>query len=131
MADKCVIPTSKAKTAFRLLTEVIDLVADEPKRMDMGEWHSTAGSDVAPRRGFPKCGTVGCIGGWCETLKPGHDVSDLLDLSADQLDELCYHKSLIEHAESFGQTRVHANRVIAHIRRFQKKYAAQLKAKRV
>lgn len=131
------MPTSKARTAYGLLNDVIKLVVAEPKRMHMGEWLATSvgvetGFDDPPPLGFPSCGTVGCIGGWTEVLAvdyDGYSAGDTLGLSAEQEKELFMDNDLM--SADNPQTLGHATAVVAHIRKFQKKYRAQLLAKKV
>jgi len=131
------IPTSKAKTAYGLLSEVAALALAEPKRIDMSRWVCREGSPsqyewdyVAPLRGYPACGTVGCIGGWVDTLtrKKVGDAYDTLGLGLDAGNELFMPPWW---ADRDTQSRAHARKVVAHIRKFQKKYASQLKRKKV
>ena len=131
------MPTSKAKTAYGLLTEIAALAIAEPKRIAMSTWRQTASSGVmvlthtvfpnAPRAvTMPACGTVGCIGGWFQTLSgrsPYEVIGDTLQ------EELCYPHALCCAAKQ--QTAAHARAVVAHIRRFQKKYRAFLLATKV
>lgn len=140
------IPKSTAETAYDLLSEVAALALAEPKRINMNTWRLRAGVDgCEPVRGYPECGTVGCIGGWVDTLRnaPSHAAQNILGLTDEQADELFYDDGLLKEAgnveddedddvtDSLAQTPEHANNVVAHIRKFQLKYAAQLKAKRV
>lgn len=138
MAKKSASPQSKAKTAYGLLSEVCGLIAEEPKRYDQGlfvvrksdtDWTNYV-SDM------PKCGTVGCVAGWVATLKARKrftydDVSliaaNVLGIDHVGADEL-FSPSKVS---GYGQSRQHAANGVAHIRKFQKKHAAQLKAKRV
>lgn len=138
---KNLIPKSTAKTAYGLLSDVCRFIIAEPQRIAMGVW-KTRGipsntietfsifADAVPTITFPKCGTVGCIGGWTETLsnKRGH-AADILGLDSDSADALFMQPALC--AARNQQTVRHARAVISHVRRFQKQHAAQLKAKRV
>jgi hypothetical protein len=135
------VPKSKAKTAFDLLSDVAALALAEPRRIHMNFWRLTSTdtnvSAVVPQ-GFPACGTVGCIGGWTEQIARGRkrDAEVILGLTHAQRMELFYPKALLADAGSAreagnAQTPKHAERVVAHIRAFQQKYADQLKAKAV
>lgn len=144
MADVSLIPVSKAKTAFGLLSEVAKVALAEPKRIYMGLWGGQKGnfsrltSDVTSS-GYeniglhidkrPACDTVGCIGGWTEALKPGKAASLRLGLSPTQAECLFYPYRLCE--EPNQGTLAHAKKVVAHIKRFQKKYSSQLKRTKV
>lgn len=120
------IPTSRAKTAYGLLSEIASLALEEPKRIAMSIW-STKEGDTPPTDRYPKCGTVGCIGGWASILRGNSSpASELLGIEGRQIDELFYDDRLM--ADPHQQTRRHAMKVVAHIRRFQKKYLTQLKA---
>ena len=123
------IPKSKAKTAYGLLSEIAALVTAEPKRFDMSTWIRREKHGENARRGFPACGTVGCIGGWTQLLRPREGgAQTILGLTFEQSNELFTPSGWL--AED-GQTAAHARKYVAHLRRFQKKYAAQLKAKKL
>lgn len=127
------LPVSKAKTAYGLLSEIAALAIAEPKRMLMSEWKITLETvteeGIQPKGGFPACGTVGCIGGWVETLKPSSPGAGLvLGLSVLQEDDLFFGDLC---SAPNQQTAKHAHAVARHIRRFQKKYRTQLLAKKV
>jgi hypothetical protein len=131
---KSKLPTSRAKTAYGLLSEIAKLALEEPKRMSMGFWIDRRVDDDGdewqwrPSRGWPTCGTVGCIGGWTETLRAGY-ASDTLGIDGDQAEELFQDPDLC--AAPNQQTTTHAKAVARHIAKFQKKYRAQLLAKKV
>jgi hypothetical protein len=141
--SKKAMPISKAKNAYDLLTDVIDLIVEEPLRYNQGNWRQTEADDYFATD-FPPCGTVCCVGGWVDLLKsktPAKDVEDftvargvgasarqILGLSAPQAREL-FTPECTE--GSSPQTDEHARLGVLHIRKFQKKYAAKLKAKRV
>lgn len=127
------MPKSTATNAYELLDEIKALALEEPKRIDMNNWRLSDG-DVFPaltRRGYPACGTVGCIGGWVEVLsgcRP-NGAEGILGLSSAQSNELFWDPALITHGKSHGQTAKHARLTVQHIARFQAKYESQLKAK--
>lgn len=129
------LPKSKARNAFDLLSEIAALTLEEPKRMRMGIWggkDSPEEYDDLPAQAMPSCRTVGCIGGWVDTLKPRRPFSGaraVLGLNDAQGDQLFHKRSLVK--ARFQGTRGHARAVVAHIRRFQQQHATQLKAKRV
>ena len=60
---------------------------------------------------------------------PGTYAGNLLGLTGEQEDELFYDGGLLWARDQ--QTPSHARKTVAHIRRFQKKYRAQLMAKRI
>ena len=150
VAKTKLIPKSKAKNAYDLLAEIRDLILEEPRRYNQRRWRMPLREIEATRQ--PDCGTVCCVAGWVESLKfkkrspldgdwgfsdapvfrrgvrvlgltegQGRELFDAH--AADDPDRLYQPDSV--------QTVAHARRGAAHIRRFQKKYAAQLKAKRV
>lgn len=123
---KNLIPKSKARTAYGLLSSIIALVRDEPRRMRMMSWGTPMDYLHAGQR--PACGTVGCIGGWTEILRPGAPAGVTLGLDRDQEHDLFF-GDLCGDAQQ--GTKRHAKRVIRMIEHFQQQYAAQLKAKRV
>lgn len=133
MADKkrsTKLPTSKAKNAYDLLTDIGKLALEEPKRMRMGIW-LVRGDDLWLFRDvvIPACGTIGCIGGWTYVLRPGPAVEDTLGLTRAMEHQLFYNLALCNDIDQ--GTLAHSERVVAHIKRFQKKYAKRLKAKAV
>ena len=130
------LPKSRAKTAYGLLSEIAALGLAEPKRIQMGIYLHQQGVDADPDDYYPACGTVGCIAGWTCILKSlgwlgsiWGPAMELLGLNLDQANELFHDESLC--AAPDQQTKAHAKAVAKHIHRFQKKYAAQLKAKKV
>lgn len=127
------VPRSKARTAYGLLSDVCAVVTEEPKRLAMGLWLARADEDSSgpPLLGFPACGTVGCIGGWVEVLSPKNPAcaETILGLDLNQSDTLFYDNDLC--SAPGQQTASHARKVVSHIRKFQKKYRAQLLAKKI
>lgn len=134
------IPKSKAKTAYGLLGGVCAVITAEPLRLDMQIVCLRDPAAVSVRYNkSPVCGTVGCIAGWALTLngkttpqETNYGVTwyaaELLGLDSTQEEELFQPRRLMG---SNQQTAQHAERVVAHIRKFQKKYRAQLIAKQV
>lgn len=133
MADVSLLPVSKAKTAFGLLSEIAKLTLKEPKRMRMDIWggrEHNASSELYDLTQAPACGTVGCIGGWTDVLtkqKRGK-AGETLGLTSAQEDALFMPGLMFDNEQG---TPKHARKVVAHIKRFQKKYATQLRKKRV
>lgn len=139
------IPRSKAKTAYGLLSEVRRLILEEPKRYNQRWWIARLdgknGALYLSREQddiVPACGTVACVAGWVATLKVGNrftaDMAEYvatqkLGLDSDQALEL-FKESAVP-MNLTPQTEAYAKAGAAHIASFQKKYAAQLKAKRV
>lgn len=140
------LPTSKAKTAYGLLSAVRKLILAEPLRYNQaryiartdGKHHADNPSDgwqqwVKP---LPACGTAGCVAGWVATLKRGDRFSykqtqgiaaRILGLNSDQSEELFGGGAV----GGTPQTKSHAKAGARHIAAFQEKYATQLKAKAV
>ncbi len=132
------MPTSKAKTAYGLLSEICKLITEEPKRYAQMIWiarksneHESCGMN------FPPCGTVGCVAGWVATLKgpqqfEGSAVSTIasrvLGLRSDEQNRELFDAKAVN---GRIQTTEYAAEGVKHIRRFQQKYASQLKAKKV
>ena len=138
--SKRAIPTSKAKTAYGLLSEVRRLILEEPLRYCQGDWlkrledYSDANSQYAPT--FPACGTIGCVAGWVATLKgPTNQRYSLVSEVAESIlginstqAEVLFNGSAVG---GTSQTREHAKAGATHIANFMQKHAAQLKATRV
>lgn len=143
MSRKGKLPVSKAKTAYGLLSEIAALAIAEPKRIRMSKWLATQTvKDYGASA--PACGTVGCIAGWGAVLVgtkkeraamlSGYFGVDglgiagrIFGLSKDATYSLCTTDGMC-----FTEgTPPHAREVIHRIRRFQKRYKAQLLAKRV
>lgn len=92
---KAKLPTTRAKTAYGLLSAITKLIVAEPKRYSQ---HTFIESEVAPTpevQHFPACGTVGCVAGWVVVLrgpdgsrtpysKVEHVAIDILGLDYDQ-----------------------------------------------
>ncbi len=120
-------PHTNAKTVYGLLNAVARIVLEEPRRLNMADWKVT--SDDAwsePPLGYPDCGAVCCIGGWMEMLVP---ISVIATIGRAMQKELCYPQQLLQEAgNGAAQTPEHAKKTVAHIRAFQKKYKAQLRA---
>lgn len=139
---KNAMPKSKAKTAYGLLSEIRKLILEEPKRYDQVSWLRT-GRDVKAvyGDGAPSCGTVGCVAGWVVALKGGKNdrvnvmggARRILGIDGSywngQVGEL-FRGGKVPARDAVGVMR-HAKLGAAHIARFQKKYATELKAKRV
>lgn len=133
---KNALPTSKAKTAYELLSEIAKLALEEPKRIAMDCVVFRGRGLEKTRFKRPTCGTVGCIAGWALTLRGrvpvNHDnevetfeAHDILGITNAQGFELFYPDFLGERS----QTKKHAEKVAKHIAAFQEKYAEQLEAK--
>lgn len=115
------------------LTAVVD---DEPRRMQMGQWHKRHHPLFRPtlfKSGtLPPCGTVGCVGGWTEIMvwDAGGEMcgwqsaANTLRLSDVQQEELFFARDLVNDWDQGN--RAHADRVIAHIRLFAERYKDQL-----
>lgn len=119
---KKVMLKSKATNAYDVLSEVREIILDEPLRYNQVTYLSTGDGP-----GFPKCGTVACVAGWTEVITGSTMASDVLGLTDAQAGELFFYGAV----KGKPQTPMHAKLGAAHIARFQKKYAKQLKATRV
>lgn len=127
---------SRSKTAYGLLSEIRRLILAEPRRYNQYDWLKT--NERGPLA--PACGTVGCVGGWTVFLKrdkTNKTAAGILGISSDQGDELFAGDAARSRRDkatgdySARSIRDHARRGAAHIARFQKKHAVQLRAKRV
>lgn len=141
------VPKSNASTAYGLLSDICTLITDEPKRMRMGDWHTSLVDLTDEAK--PKCGTVGCIGGWIETLRPrraalrfGVDTLEYAgkvlgfdatyagdDPDSEAIMDLFLNQKLTN-AKPQG-TPKHAAAVVRHIRKFQQKHARRLRAHKI
>lgn len=136
------LPKSKAKTAYGLLNEVKALILAEPLRYRQSSWILKP-EDGYPGIVFPACDTVACVAGWVTTLKPrrrkhgvGPDARKTLGITERQAEQLFDGYCLDQYVPEgeplpFCQTPEYAALGVKHITAFQKKYAKQLKAKRV
>lgn len=131
---KNVMPTSKAKTAYGLLSDVRKAILERPERYNQRDYISYVGeSDFAV---YPECGTVACVAGWVCLLKwrkpQWHEVGEmaakLLGIDDGQQSELYIETAA---GPDRAQTPEHAQGGAEHIRQFQQRHAKQLKAKRV
>lgn len=138
------LPTSKAKTAYALLSEIATLILKEPKRYNQERFLVVRGGPEVAPRGFPSCGTVACVAGWVVALKgpaktatPYNDVqyvaARILGLDHFQQSRLFSGNALMTVSDRTDsvltpkpQTLAHARAGIRHIRRFQKRHKAQL-----
>lgn len=121
---KNAMPVSKAKTAYGLLSEIKRIILRSPDQYDQQNCHRES-----------ECGTVCCVGGWVTMLKSPRTRDGYRLKKAERILGLDYRKGnelwFWGAAGSRFDPIEHAKRGAAHIARFQKKYAAQLKAKRV
>lgn len=148
------LPKSKAKTAYGLLSEVCELITEEPKRYAQRFYIARKGKIATTKRtsyladdnnevsDFPACGTVGCVAGWVTVLKGPkrfrywhtHSIAAKILGLPDNQDGWSYQSDELfgsEAATGNSQTPEHAAAGVAHIKKFQAKYASQLRAKRV
>lgn len=144
--SKKAMPKSKAKTAYGLLSEIRRLILEEPERYDQNQYLLTkeAFSWKFEQPSAPACGTIGCVAGWTCALKglrwPRNEaVLDqariILGVDEAAATSLFRFDAVPLRSPSLFEKRVtpqrHARLGARHIAKFQKKYAAQLKAKRV
>lgn len=147
MAKKSLLPKSRAKTAYGLLSEVRKLILAEPQRYTQERYIAREGGEhgadcIAGEcypKGAPACGTVGCVAGWVATLKHGaafaysstpRIAASVLGLDYEQADEL-FSGGALRHVDAQPQTKKYARAGAKHIAAFQKQYADQLKRKAV
>lgn len=135
MAAKTKIPKSRAKTAYGLLSEIVALIRDEPRRLDMSMPLDTNAKDAYELA--PSCGTVGCVAGWAVMLRgnpnakipittQGADILGIPNAVADLF--YVFPKSSRDDNKPETLTR-HAAEEIKIIRAFQKTNRKQLLAK--
>ncbi len=141
------LPTTRAKTAYGLLSDVRRLILEEPRRYCQERYicrvGGKRGADVIGRPNWfdgytlraPACGTVGCVAGWVATLLRGDKfhydtTSDIarkaLGLDTGQASELFDSDAF--HTTAMPQTKRYARAGAKHIQRFQQRYAKQLRA---
>lgn len=118
------MPKSKAKTAYGLLSEIRSIILANPERYDQREVRQES-----------QCGSICCVGGWVTLLKaPRTRQGNRLDRAEQILginDAVGNELWFAGAAGSRTDAVAHARRGAAHIAAFQKKYAKQLKAKKV
>jgi hypothetical protein len=122
--------------AYHFLVHDLTAVVDaEPRRMQMGTWyrryHPLSNPSIFKKGAVPPCGTVGCLGGWTEVMiwDDGDTygfmtAGNTLRLSDIQQEELFFDRELVNDWDQ--GSRVHADRVIAHVRAFAERYKDQL-----
>ena len=132
-------------SSWDVLERVKELVREEPKRMAMSvelvRKALQSYSDHAPL-GYPRCGAVGCIGGWSGILLQMvdwegkqspvlADVAERMGLDWEtQASDFFYpvRPGLHWSYKADVQTPEYAERVIKHIKEFQQLHKRQLKA---
>ena len=138
-------PRSQAETAYELLTDIMQVILEEPKRYNQGTWLEDYRLEDRTQREIlalntPSCGTVACVAGWAITLKY-KDISGvrsqwataelarfLLGLSYDQATEL-FDGDIIR--GFVPGTLEYAQAGVRIIRAFRKKHEKQLKAYKI
>ena len=132
--ERLVQPFTEPVSAWDVLERIKALAADEPLRVmmhgwlqkrDDQDWHS-----ACRIRSFPRCGTVGCVGGWGShllRLPLGEEIRGTLGLSSEQSNELFTPVGWFENWGMEAQTPEFAARFNQHISTFQRKYEQQLK----
>lgn len=78
------VPTTRATTAYGLLTAITKVIEAEPKRLRMGAWLTRLAVDNwdAQNDSVPACGTMGCICGWAIVLRGSRKQQRLAQESA-------------------------------------------------
>lgn len=132
---KSLIPKSKAKTAYGLLSEVRAIIRAEPKRYDQHDL-LTIRAEHERNDSTPACGTVACVAGWVTVLKSRRPLDvDQWDYAERKLGLTPNQGLELFRMSAAGfddrQTPKHAQKGAAHIREFQQKYRARLLAKKV
>lgn len=158
------LPTSRAKTADGLLAEIQRLILAEPKRYNQDLWVELLPPEkdefgyVNDTSKFPSCGTIGCVAGWCATLKGSprtikrfaegkldydtiyKTAQRVLGLSDPQAEELFasspenfvgLDKNGYRSLIARPGTKAYARLGYNHIQAFRDKYRAQLRATRL
>lgn len=131
------IPTSKAKTAYGLLSEICALIHDEPKRLDMSMPLACNANEFYPLA--PACGTVGCVAGWVVMLRGNPNAkmaittqgADILGIPNAVSDLFYVFPKTSRNDHQVETLTLHAAEEIKIVKAFQKKYRAQLLAKKV
>lgn len=130
---------SVAENAYDLLEEIKQIIIDDPKRYNQGDWGKHYGGEyVRDHKHLPECGTIGCVAGWAVTLTKGKTwmitssgtyAQHILGLTDSQAQELFSAKAAGARDQESPED--HARRGAAHIARFQRRYKKQLKAKKL
>lgn len=86
-------PWSHATNAYDLVSDVIRVIEEEPKRFDMADWldhimPSRVKKTKSLQERYPACGTVACVAGWIVTLRHGIKKAVHLDISREARDIL-------------------------------------------
>lgn len=150
-------PQSVATNAYDLLSEIVNLILDEPLRYNQSNWLLTGIQLKDAGYQPPMCNTIGCVAGWATSLKnqvPANydrystthqfrleaNATRLLGLTGDQATELFGGSAVAEMYESIhgpngnvpkSQTIEYALLGALHIRAFQAQHADQLRQKAV
>lgn len=131
------IPKSRAKTAYGLLSEIRALILAEPKRYNQRDTLVLREHSYMVAQEFPACGTIGCVAGWTVALKaqrPSRHIGGIMAFAQRKLGLTGFQADqLFDGSAAAGtvQTLSHAKSGAAHIARFQKANRAQLLAKKV
>lgn len=150
------LPVSQATNAYDLLSEIVHLILDEPRRYNQGFWLLEGAELARSNYSQPDCGTVGCVAGWAATLtkrvplgynsrdyvrssQMQSDVQKLLGLNEQEAEKLfdgdavalLFQELRFTGDRPVKQTANYALLGALHIRLFQDQYADQLKAKAV
>ena len=136
--SKSLIPQSKAKTAYGLLSEVRRAILDEPKRYNQEFFISRKSEGNDGDDAFPTCGTIGCVAGWIATLTSRKLMSEaevehraVRLLGDDVPHETLFRGDAIQESVGRPGTPRYARAGADHILKFQKKWEKELRAQRV
>ena len=118
--------------AVRMLRKVKRHILAEPKRISMGFWCLTGDDVTINSLKASPCGTVGCIGGWLETLyaaehrktKTAFQILDMLSDFNGPAYNFFYDTRLMAQKP---QTAAHARAVAKHIDKFIAEHRPQPK----
>ena len=122
-------------SSYDLLDQVKKIILEDSKRICMAFKLSQRGDNTEQElpEGYPRCGTVGCVGGWCGYLLGEKkdislgNVGRYMNLTEDQSNKLFFPTGWW-HDRRDAQTPTYARKVADHVSHFQKKYEDQLKA---
>lgn len=145
-------------TAYDLLTKVCAVITEEPKRYYQGDWIISRDHTDNPiklhRVEMPACGTVCCVAGWIETMRvgPAHTVdlaessmrrhikahvvaARTLGITSEEAVPLFNAEAIQDLSDRLGVPQPpigsteYAALGVKHIKAFQRKHAAKLRAK--
>jgi len=74
------LPMSDATTGYDLITDAIQCIMDEPRRLYMPDWIVRGGRlrSLFVEAQRPSCGTACCLGGWITMLALGPSINEAM-----------------------------------------------------